>query len=48
LRMNLPFFADFRGAKFCNNLGGDCAVFAQKIGGLATARLISLSCHVCG
>jgi hypothetical protein len=26
------FIADFRGATFCNNLGGDCAVFAQKIG----------------
>jgi hypothetical protein len=24
--------ADFRGAKCCNNLGGDCTVFAQKIG----------------
>jgi beta-glucosidase len=28
----VPFTADFRGATFCNNLGGDCAVFAQKIG----------------
>jgi site-specific DNA recombinase len=24
--------ADFRGAKFCNNRGGDCAVFAPKFG----------------
>jgi hypothetical protein len=38
--------ADFRGAKFYNNLGWDRAVFAQKIGWLATARLIGLSCPV--
>jgi hypothetical protein len=25
-------YADFRGAKFYNNLGGDGAVLAQKIG----------------
>jgi hypothetical protein len=40
------FNADFRGAKFYNNLGWDRAVFAQKIGWLATARLIGLSCPV--
>jgi hypothetical protein len=30
--LNDVFTADFRGAKFYNNLGGDGAVLAQKIG----------------
>src|SRR4029453_16152046 len=42
----VTFIADFRGAKCYNNLGWDRAVFAQKIGWLATARLIGLSCPV--
>src|SRR4029453_9303 len=46
VRRERVYNADFRGAKFYNNLGWDRAVFAQKIGWLATARLIGLSCPV--